>query len=229
MVAMSDELGADPVAVALLQYVRLLLVVFLAPVAVQTLFPAGPAAGNAAAAAAVVPTAPWALNAAALVLCALLGSYLGRRLHFPSPNFLGPVVAAVVLGWSLPYQFALPAPVFNLGMLLVGLSIGVRCDLSAVPKLGKAVVIEVVLVLALILLCLAVGYGFHLVTGISPMTAVLGSTPGGMDMMVATAAELGADPGMVLAMQMTRWLMVLLAGPWVAARLVRRPAEHVSR
>ena len=59
--------------------------------------------------------------------------------------------------------------------------------------------------------------------GVSALTAMLGSTPGGMEVMVVTAARLGGDPGLVLAMQMARWLMVVLAGPWVALRLSARP------
>lgn len=226
MVAMSDELGADPVGVAVFQYIRLLLVVFLAPVAVHALFPSG-AAGEGAAVTALstLPNAPWAINLAALVACGLVGSFLGRRLHFPSPNFLGPFVTVVLVSWSVPFQFVLPTAFFNLGLLLVGLSIGARFDAAGAAKLGKAVLIEVVLVLVLILLCLAVGFGFHWLTGIDSMTAVLGSTPGGMEAMVAAAATLGGDPGLVLAMQMTRWFLVLVAGPWVAARLVRRPAQ----
>jgi len=229
MVAMSSELGADPVAVALLQYVRLLLVVLLTPPAVHLLFPAAAAGGSAAAATlSGLPAAPAGLNLTVLLLCGLAGAYLGRRLHFPSAFFLGPVLAVMPVSWMFPYQFVLPSGLFSLGMGLVGLSIGLRFDLSTALRLGKAVAIEVALVVVLIILCLGVGYGFHLMTGVDTMTAVLGSTPGGMDVMVATAAKVDADPGLVLAMQMTRWLIVLLAGPWVTARLVPRSGQAYS-
>lgn len=220
MVAMSDEMGADAVVVAILQYLRLILVIFFAPLAVGALFPAqsGSVVGSSLTA---LPPAPIWLNLVVLVAAALLGVLGGRRLRLPSPTFLGPFLAALLLAWSLPYQFSLPGPLFNLGMLLVGLSIGLRFDAPMARKLGKAVLIESVLVAALIGICLGIGYGFHLWTGVDTMTAVLGAAPGGMEVMVASAQELGGDPGLVLAMQMTRWLIVLVAGPWVAVRLGR--------
>jgi hypothetical protein len=106
-------------------------------------------------------------------------------------------------------------------MLLVGLSIGLRFDWQTARKLLKAVLIEAGLLIALILLCLAAGYAFHLLTGVDIMTAVLGSTPGGMQVMIASAVELGGNSGLVLAMQMTRLLIILLIGPWLAENFLK--------
>lgn len=221
MVAMSDELGADPVAVAILQYVRLMLVVAIAPLAVGALFPAQAAAGPEAAARAL-PAAPVALSLLLLAAAGAAGVTVGRWLRLPSPTFLGSFLAVLPVSWLLPYSLVMPEPVFDLGMLLVGFSIGVRFDMPMVRRLGKMVLVEVVLVIGLIGLCLGVGYLFHLLSGVDTVTAVLGSTPGGTDVMVASSLQLGADAGLVLAMQMTRWFLVLLAGPWVAGRLGKR-------
>lgn len=218
MVAMADEMGADAVAVALLQYLRLMLVVFLAPQAVHLIFPGGNAQ-VATTSTAALPAAPVALNLVVLALCGIVGTRAGRPLRLPSPNFLGPLLVALAVSWTLPYQWHMPSLVWNGGMVLVGLSIGVRFDLPMARRLGRAVLVETALVLVLIGLSLGVGYAFHLATGVQPLTAVLGSTPGGMDVMVASAVALGGDAGMVLAMQMTRWFLILLTGPWVAVRL----------
>jgi membrane AbrB-like protein len=227
MVAMSDEMGADGVAVAMLQYLRLLLVLFLAPVGVSLFFPdPGTALAPAAAASAALPAAPLWLNAVVLVAAAALGGWGGQRLRVPSPTFLGPFLAVLPAAWFLPWQFYLPAPLFAGGMVLMGVAIGVRFDAAAARKLGRAAVIETGLVIVLILACLGAGFLFHLASGVDPTTAALGSTPGGMDVMVATASELGGNPGLVLAMQIARWFAILLAGPWVAARLARRGPGH---
>lgn len=224
MVAMSDELGADAVVVAILQYLRLLLVVFLAPPAVGWLFPSlgtGPAVLTTAA---TLPAAPAALNLAVITVSGVLGAWGGRRFHLPSPTFLGPFLVSLGFSWTLPHQFVLPPAPFAAGMLMVGVSIGARFDVPLARKLGKVALIETALVLALIAASLGVGVVFHLVTGVDTMTAVLGSTPGGMEVMVASAVQLGGDPGLVLAMQMIRWFIILLVGPWVTARLVDRSA-----
>lgn len=227
MVVMAEDLGADPVGVTILSYVRLVLVVFLSPLAVSIFFPGGGSASGAAAAAAAAqaaPAAPLAINLAGLVACGIIGPIAGKRFHLPSAGFLGSTLAIMLLSWTVPYQFAVPDPLFKLGMLMVGLSVGMQFDLTSLVKMGKAVLLDVFLVVGLIALCLVVGYVIHILTGVDPMTAALGAAPGGMDMMTVTAAEMGADAGVVLAMQMTRWLMVLMLGPWVATRLGRRKA-----
>ncbi|MFZ5826137.1 MAG: AbrB family transcriptional regulator [Bacillota bacterium] len=220
MVAMSDEMGADAVVVAVLQYLRLLLVVFLAPVAVAYLFPAQASSLAVAPALDSLAPAPWWLTALVLVGSGLLGAWGGWRVRLPSPTFLGPFLVALPLSWSLPYELEMPGPLFALGLLLLGLSIGVRFDVPLARKLGKVALIESALVVALIGLCLGVGYLFHLWTGVDTLTAVLGSTPGGMEVMVGSAIQLGGDPGLVLAMQMTRYFIILMLGPWATVRLL---------
>lgn len=221
MTAMADEMGANGVMVAVLQYWRVILVMFIAPSAVHALFPPSPAVAQQAAAAAAAPAVHWALNLVALAICGALGLYAGRKLKLPSPTFLGPFLVMMVAAWTLPVTFLMPGLLFKAGMLMVGLSIGVRFDVGTARRLGRAALIETVLVLGLIAISLTVGYVFHLITGVDTLTAVLGSTPGAMDVMVASAIEMGGDSGMVLAMQMTRWFIILLAGPWVTVRLVQ--------
>ncbi|HWI52880.1 MAG TPA: AbrB family transcriptional regulator [Symbiobacteriaceae bacterium] len=225
MVAMADELGADAVVVTVLQYWRVIMVMFLVPLAVHSLFPAtGDGAATAGAAATGLHSVHWLINLAVLAVVGVLGAMGGRKVKLPSPTFLGPFLLMLAVSWTLPFQWLMPGPLFTAGMLLVGISIGVRFDMSTVKRLGKAALIETLLVLVLISICLGVGYSFHLVTGINTMTAVLGSTPGAMDVMVASAYEMGGDPGMVLAMQMTRWFIILMAGPWITVKLVRTVA-----
>jgi len=229
MAAMAGELGADPVGVTILTYVRLIMVAVLTPLAVSAFLPGGAPALSAAATGAGVAAAPWPVDLVVLLACGILGVYLGKKLHLPSPSFLGPVLAIILAGWAVPYQFVLPGPLFQLGMLLVGLSIGMQFNLASVVRLGKAVLIEVFLVVALIAFCLVAGYGIHWLTGIDALTCALGTAPGAMEMMTATAVELGGDGGLVLAMQMTRLLIVLLFGPWITTRMGRREAAaHLS-
>ncbi len=222
IVAMSSEMGADAIAVAVLQYLRLLMVVFLVPIAVNLLFPADALTQ----ATSTIPTenglpVPMLLNLLVLAACGILGIWCGGRLRLPSPVFLGPFFVGLITFWVLPYHFQVPTLAFNGGLLLVGLPIGLRFDWQKARKLLKAVLIETGLVIVLILVCLAVGYAFHLVTGVDTMTAVLGSTPGGMQVMIASAVEFGSNSGLVLAMQMTRMLIILSIGPWLATKLIK--------
>jgi hypothetical protein len=232
IVAMSEEMGADALTVALIQYIRVLLVVLLLPATASFLFPVNP--GTQVAATLVItnnlPSLPIILNLLVLAVCGGLGVWGGRRLRLPSSGFLGPFLVGLVTFWILPYQLQVPQSLFCAGLLLVGLSIGVQFDWQIAHKLLKAVLIEVGLVIVLMLSCLAVGYEFHVVTHVDTITAVLGFTPGGIEAMVATVMQLGGDTGLVLAMQLTRMLSILLIAPWLVAVLVKsvKPSDGES-
>ncbi len=232
IVVMSEEMGADAIAVALIQYIRVLLVVILLPTTASFLFPldsthtattlTAPLTSN-------LPTLPIVLNLSLMALCGVLGVWVGRRLRLPSAGFLGPFFVSLVTFWTLPYQFETPSSVFGIGLLLIGLSIGVQFDWQTARKLLKAVFIEIGLVTVLIFVCLGIGYEFHLVTHVDTVTAVLGFTPGGIEAMIATVMQLGGDTGLVLAMQLTRMLSILLIAPWLVAFLVKKGKRSNSQ
>lgn len=232
IVVMSEEMGADAIAVALIQYIRVLLVVILLPTTASFLFPVDsthasttlttPLASN-------LPTLPVVLNLSIMALCGVLGVWGGRRLRLPSAGFLGPFFVSLVTFWMLPYQFQTPSFLFGIGLLLIGLSIGVQFDWKTARKLLKAVFIEIALVTVLILLCLGIGYEFHVITNVDTVTAVLGFTPGGIEAMIATVMQLGGDTGLVLAMQLTRMLSILLIAPWLVAFLVKNGKRSNSQ
>lgn len=228
LVAMSEQMGADAIAVAVLQYLRILLVAFIIPSLAGFWFADAPVSEIAIALPEVsgTPAAPSLLNWGVLAACGGLGIWLGPRLRLPSPLFLGPFLAGL-LGLSVwPYSLEMPPLAFTAGLLLLGLATGLKFDGKTARKLIKAVLIEVVLVLVLIASCLGAGYAFHLVTQVDTMTAILGSTPGGLTAMIATVIELGGDSGLVMAMQMTRMLLILLLVPWVLQLMLRGKAQQ---
>ncbi|AFY68470.1 membrane protein AbrB duplication [Thalassoporum mexicanum PCC 7367] len=225
--AMSEEMGADAVAVTMLQYLRVLLVSAILPMIVGTFFAHDAAIAAEIAKSAIVPihdasilTA--AINVLTLAILGLLGVWAGKKLKLPSSLFTGSFLAGLAGLWLLPYDLEMPPLAFTIGLLLVGLSIGLKFHLQTLRKIFKAIVLETFLVVALILICVAIGYGFHQVTHVDTMTALLGSSPGGTTAMLATVVELGGDSGLVMAMQMTRMLMVILLSPWITTSLLSK-------
>lgn len=220
IVAVADELGADARLVAVLQYLRVLLVAFLAPVAVEHLAPliAGPS----------VPVLPlpdavpfqlWHL--AVIPVYGLVGLVLAQALRLPAGMFMGPFLVAT-LGTLLGIRIAFPGWLFAAALTVVGAMIGTQFDWALIRNLGRVLVIQTLLVILLMLCAAGLGYLFSLVSGVPLVTAFLGSTPGGMDAMIAVSIELGADPPFVMAMQMIRFFLLLFTGPWVAQWLVQR-------
>ncbi len=220
MVAMSEEMGADAMAVTVLQYLRVLLVATLVPNLATLLFQTE-GAEVARSLLVASPTTPLVL--ALIPVWMVSGIMIGQKLRLPAGSFLGTLLVALGTFWLLPQPVTIPTPLFLLGLLVVGLSIGLRFHRSALQTLAKAVLVDTGLILVLILCCLGIAYGFHGLTHISTMTAVLGFTPGGLEAMVATVMELGGDTSVVLAMQMTRMFALLLLGPGLVAWLVNRP------
>ena len=212
IVAWSEEFGADPMVVTVLQYLRMVTVVLLIPTTVTLIFPHAPLNEIAALGqtGANHPPVPMSINLLVLAGCCTLGILVGQWLKLPTSGFLGSFLLGLLLFWTLPYSFLVPRWLWVVGLILIGLSIGLKFDWQAVRKLWKAVLLEIILVILLMLSCLAIGYEFHLVTNIDTMTAILGFTPGGIEAMIATANQLGSDTGMVLAIQLTRQMLILL-------------------
>ncbi|MGB6294658.1 MAG: AbrB family transcriptional regulator [Rivularia sp. (in: cyanobacteria)] len=216
IVPIAEEMGADAVAVAVFQSLRLLLVVLLIPSAAGFFFPADL---NSSMTMAVATTTadnssiPMWLNLIVLAGCCVVGIWGGKRLNLPAAGFLGTFVVGLAVFWGSPYELQVPQWLFAVGLLCVGLSIGVKFDIKTVNKLLKAVLIEIALVVSLILLCLGIGYEFHVFTHVDTITSLLGFTPGGLEAMVATVMQLGGDTGLVLAMQLTRMLIIIALGP----------------
>ena len=220
IVAIGEEMGADAIAIAVLQYLRLLLVVLLVPPAAGWLFPGNPVTEATVTTASYLPI-PMPLNLLVLAVCCVIGIWGGSWLRLPASSFLGTFLVGLLIFWGWPHQLQVPQWLYAGGLLLVGLSIGLKFDRGTARKLLKAVLIEVGLVITLILCCLGVGYEFHLVTHVDTITAVLGFTPGGLEAMVATVIQLGGDVGLVLAMQLTRMLIIILISPWLVAFVIK--------
>ena len=220
IVAIGEEMGADAIAITVLQYVRVLLVVFVIPSAAGLIFPANPVT-QVTASVAIDTNLPMFLNLLVLAGCCIVGIWGGNRLRLPASGLLGPMLVTLVAFWELPYKLQVPSWLFATGLLFMGVSIGVKFNLQAAQKLLKALFIEVGLVLVLIALCLGIGYEFHVITQVDTVTAVLGFTPGGIEAMIATVMQLGGDAGLVLAMQMSRMLMIIVMGPWLISFLMK--------
>jgi len=156
------------------------------------------------------------------LLLAFGGALVARSLRIPA----GPMVVPLLLGTTLQATgwlvIELPPVVLALAYALIGWSIGLRFTpsillhaLRALPQVFAAIVIlmAVGLVIAVVL---------TEVLAIDPMSAYLASSPGGADSVAVIAATSAVDAGFVMAMQLARFLLVLVLGPpvtrWVARR-----------
>jgi membrane AbrB-like protein len=218
--AMARELGADERMVAVLQYLRVLLIVVLMPVTAAAVFGTDPGAGGA-----TVEDAGPGWPAAGLLfaaVCLVAGTPLARLLRVPVPTLLGPmlVAAGLVLG-GLTGGADVPAPLETAAFLVIGLMVGLGFSRDSLRTVGRALPLALAVILGLIAACAGLGVLLAATTGAGALDAYLATTPGGLYAVLATAQDSGADATFVLAVQVLRLFVMLLAAPLLARRLRR--------
>ena len=223
MVVMAEAHGADARLVAFMQYMRVVIVAALASVVARLW---GLNAGHAHAAAAHVPWFPpihWIALVETLGL-AVGGAWLGTKLRWQGGALLLPLFAGIALtqlGWL---TVELPRWLLSFSYALLGWRIGLRFTRPLLIHVAR--VFPRVLACTLVLVGFCAGLGVLLVVflGVEPLTAYLATSPGGADSVAIIASSSKVDAGFVMAMQMSRFMAVLLLGP-VMARAMAASAD----
>jgi membrane AbrB-like protein len=222
MIALGLALGADVPAVALMQYVRIVVAVLSAALIGRVaLWQAGREPTGALGAAGLGgdhSLAVYALTA----LVAAVGVTVGGRLPIPAGVILCPLalgVAAAQLGLLHP---AWPPGVPETAYVLLGLYVGAMFDRVAIRAIRRQVVPMVISILILVGACAGLGGLVARLTGSDYLTGLLATTPGGLDSVTAIGLTSGADVSLMLSIQMVRLFAVVLVGPPLARWLVRR-------
>lgn len=215
MIVFGEEAGANVRAVSLIHATRVLVIVVALPFLLQEIWaadltnpPGEPAAD--------LPIHEMAL----MVVCALVGWQLAKRVGMFGASILGPLIltAAVTLAGGLHHRP--PAEAIWAAQFFIGMTIGskytgitmqeVRHDLAA--GAGFCVIL-MGLTLAVVELIWSMG----LAPG---MEALLAFSPGGQAELTVLALIVGADMAFVVAHHILRIFVVILGAP-VAARLAR--------
>jgi uncharacterized protein len=219
---MARELGADERMVAVLQYLRVLLIVLTLPTVAVLVFSADPRGGPG------LDTADgpgWWVDLAFTVGCGIVGTAVATLLRVPVASMLGPMLIAAALDLGgLSGGAGVPFPFVQVAFLVVGLQVGLNFTRASLRIVGQALPLALVVLAALSLACAGLGVGLAAVTGVSPLDGYLATTPGGMNAVLVTATATGADTTFVLAVQVLRLFVMLLSAPLIA-KLLRRWAE----
>jgi membrane AbrB-like protein len=217
---MAHELGADERMVAVLQYLRVLLIVVLMPVVATAVYGASSDAGGPA----HTGDGPgWPVGALFTVGCVGVGLVLGRLSRIPLASLLGPLVVAAAADLSgLAHGAEVPDVFQSAAFLVIGLQVGITFTLESLRTVGRALPLAMALIVSLVLASAGMGALLTVTAGVSPLDGYLATTPGGMNAVLATATDSGADATFVVAVQVLRLFVMLLSAPLVA-RVLRRP------
>lgn len=219
MPALADEIGADYRYVALVQYLRLLIVSMTLPVVAHFLTP--PSAGHALG---ENFTFNW-LAAALIVAIALLGDPIGRFLRIPAAGVLTPMLLAVLGSLIAPgwLSFEPPKLFAVMAFLSIGWIAGGSLSVPTLKMFARQLPITVVYVFFMMAVCAGAGFLASLWIGATFFEGYLATTPGALETVLALSAEGGAGSS-VIAFQILRLIAVLVLAAWLPQllRLFRR-------
>ncbi|MEH3034596.1 MAG: AbrB family transcriptional regulator [Aeromicrobium erythreum] len=217
MTALSRDLGADDRVVTVIQYLRVLIVLFSMPAVVALVFHE-----HGSGAAEDFVAGDWR-DVAFCAVAVGSGLLLGRLAHLPSPAILGPVVTAAALH-AVPGlgDAVVPTWVAGFGYLAIGVQVGLRFTLDSLRSIARMLPTAFVSILLTLVTCAGLGLALSAVTGVSRLDAYLATTPGGLYAVLATSTATGGNVTFVTAVQLLRLLVVLLLAP-ALARMMRRP------
>jgi uncharacterized protein len=213
LTAMADDLGADSRVIAVLQYLRLLIVLLTLPVVVTLLFGASDEGAGMA-----VTAGNWRVDLPFVAIAVVGGMLAGKLLRLPSPALLGPLLFAAPLT-LVPYfaDAQVPGIVAGLGYLAIGVQVGLKFTIGSLKSIGRMVPIAMLTIVVTLVACAGLGWVLTLTTDATPLDAYLATTPGGIYAVMGMAASTGADVTFVAGAQILRMLIVLATAPFVAA------------
>lgn len=222
IVLMAESFGSDARLIAFMQYLRVVLVATTASLVVmftadvETVAPA---------AVEWFPTINWHTlgTTLALIVC---GAFLGQISRIPTGAMLVPLALGALLQDFGLMVIDLPPWLLAASYIFIGWRIGLGFTRAIIAHAARAFPAVLASALILIAVCGLFGMTLGHVLDLDPLTAYLATSPGGADTVAIIAASSNVDLPFIIAMQTSRFFIVLLAGPaiarFVASRIARR-------
>jgi uncharacterized protein len=219
MMVMAGAFGADARLVALMQYLRVVLVAAVAS-AVARQWLAAPVAA-AVSSTTSFPVMHW-WDFVFTLMIAGIGGAVGFGLKIPAGGLLVPMlISAALEGLSL-VTITLPQWLLALSYAFLGWSVGLGFTRDILIHASRVLPQILLSICAVIGICAAFAFLLVKAAGIDPMTAYLATCPGGVDSIAIIGASSHADLSFVMTLQTLRLLIVLIAGPAMARFIAQR-------
>ena len=217
MVLMSEGFGGDPRLVAYMQFLRVMMVALVASIVARLWVAPG---GGARAAIDWFPAVAAGPLWQTLAL-AVIGAIAGAKSKIPAGPLLVPLFAGIALSCTHMITITLPPWLMAGCYALIGWSIGLRFTREIVLYAARVFPTIAASTFTLIALCGGLAWLLHVIVGTDPLTAYLATSPGGADSVAIIAASSHVDLPFVMAMQMARFILVMLVGPRLAKTVAR--------
>lgn len=125
-----------------------------------------------------------------IVLAAsLLGVWIFTLLHLPVPWLLGPLFTVLISQFFIKQDFYWPAHFRNIGLVVVGVSIGQIFQLDVFTGAGSLLVMMVLVNITIVVVCVLISFFLVKYGNLSLKTALTAMVPGGLAQIVTFAEE----------------------------------------
>lgn len=227
MVALSETLGADTRLVAIMQSLRVMLVVTTLGLVASLALPLAPAAPSEPLLAADPHWGRYALT----VGITALGAWAGLRVHLPAGELVGPALLGTLAGLLGISYAPWPPLILDLTYAVIGVMVGLQFDLQTLRTTGRLLPAFVLSNIALLGSAALIGGGLAYFTRIDLFSAYLATTPGGLNLVAIIALESRSNAIFILTIHLLRFLIIMLAGAPLVRWLMRRfpPDSRVRR
>lgn len=220
MTLMAEASGADTELVALMQYLRVVLVAAVSGLMLKLW------GGNMHHAASTVqwfsPIA-WLALAETLGL-AVLGPVIARRLQIRAGALLIPLVGGIILVHHGLITIELPRWLVAIAYAMVGWRIGLRFTRPLLKHAAKLLPRVIACTFMLIAVCGGIAVVLAVMGRVDVKAAYLATSPGGADTVAIIAGSSNVNVPFVMAMQMLRFVCLLITGPAIARYLTTKAA-----
>ena len=122
-------------------------------------------------------------------MIAFIGALIFSALSLPIPWLLGPILSVLIAQFFIKDRLRWPTVLRNIGLIVVGVSIGQQFDLGLFQNFHSILLFMVIVNILLFGLCLALAWGVSRMTGMPFKTSVIANVPGGLSQIVVFAEE----------------------------------------
>lgn len=150
-----------------------------------------------------------------LLALSLAASFVLHALAVPASYLIGPMVVAIGFG-ARGASLKLPQPVFIAAQAIIGCLVARTLSASILASLAADWLPMILTVAATVASGALTGWLLMRFAGLPGTTAAWGSTPGAASVMVAMAADFGADARLVGFVQYLRVVIVVLSASMVS-------------
>jgi membrane AbrB-like protein len=220
MTLMSDAHGGDMRLVAVMQYLRVVIVTVVATVVSHLWIDNASTSAHSIFSGWFIDVS-WAHLAGTLAL-ASGGSVIAQRLKLPGGALLLPLILGSTLQATGAMPIVLPPWILAPAYAVLGWCIGLRFTRKTLAQAARALPSMILSISCLIAICAGIAFGLTCLSGIDPLTAYLATSPGGLDAIAIIAASSGVNIPFIMAFQTARLLIVVSTGPALARFIARR-------